>query len=398
MQKDNLQVKDAILYIVFLRSLFPKQKILDLLPEESDTINDIYEYSNYGDHLAHLYEGGSIDDDHLNKRMDILEKVITPKRNRCDIIKMIKESNKPSGIKGLNRLFDYVGPKYGELVRCCDCRNMILPKDLPMHAKIIVGSNPLDYYISEQQYLTSALYLLSKGFFFKKILEKYFQAHIFLGLADHPKMYGTFIQTFAKMAIIEFFNFIEAFVNSVGLNYKNEQRDVKSEISMWLDGKYMTNTNQRKQRKYKIPLTGKLSLFPEIIRDNNPNIGMQNDFEKKYRYEKDFIRIKTLRNNIVHNKDDVDKIVNPLYYLNEAHKAYYVIGKMALDFWGKCYSDSKLTYIRIFDQRNIQRGLDFVKYEHSIIALEVPVFTAEDSLDVKNEILSFKFDENLPPA
>lgn len=172
---------------------------------------------------------------------------------------------------------------------------------------------------------------------------------------------NTNIGSFCRTALLNFYSFIEAFINGIGLDhlYKNGQKLVSKDQEL-LKGKNKDNYSS---------LEKKIEQFPQIIRPDKKRVLIVTDIsQRKDPFKTFFDEGKEIRDSAVHFSALKEPIVRrPDEWLAEVKQYSKVSLDVAKYFWEACYQTKKYPdYMDILDYdilKNIALKRLAVSYE-----------------------------------
>ena len=235
------------------------------------------------------------------------------------------------------------GIEYGWLETLMDCKKMNLPSCLPYQAKVGIFHHAGNVSTEDQFLLTDAFYILAKaissyklhlkyGEYLNKKLNNKINKEAYREITDN-KLNSI---TYARLSLVGFYSFIEAFVNSIGYDYYK-----------WNESNLDETTNSIlkgiKNNRF-ISIEDKFEKFPQIIRNDQ----LQKVFVKDAKQRKDpyltFLdKYKKLRDSSVHHSPDKENIwLKPEDWKNKAVEFSKITMAVAKDFWHSCYPDKEL--------------------------------------------------------
>ena len=262
------------------------------------------------------------------------------------------------------------GIEYRWLDERMDCSRMGLPRDLPWHARIGIGYHAGRASVEEE-------FLLRDAFFMLESAEESFAAmHAYAGtltqtdaggLPEPPKsllLANYNVAAFSRLCIISFFSFIEAYVNSVGYDFRlrNHSRLTPEQNEMLIG---------RKKGRL-ISVEYKIEKFPSIIRaDGRSPIVISDPAQLRDPFATFVQKVKTTRDSAVHYSPVKEAIwLGPSDWLGQARSASKLCVEVARAFWTACYpAREKPQYLN---------GLDY----------QAHVATAKERIKAKNDMRS----------
>jgi hypothetical protein len=259
------------------------------------------------------------------------------------------------------------GLEYKWIFERMDCSRMGLPNDLPWHARIGIGHHAGRYSVEEPFLLHDAFFMLASAEeTFTKMNEIASKTGgIENANEDLSRVYlaNSNVAAYARLCIISFFSFIEAFVNSVGYDFylRNVESLSASEIELL----------QGKKKGRLISLEYKIEKYPSIIRlDKKSPLVLSDDAQIEEPFKSFVQRVKLIRDSSVHFAPPKEAIWRkPLDWLENARIASKLCTEVAKKFWKACYPD-----------KNSPRYLEHLDYDQlSVIA--------SDRLKAKNDFL-----------
>lgn len=233
-------------------------------------------------------------------------------------------------------LYSY-GIEYRWLDERMDCSKMGFPIDLPWHTKIGLGHHAGMGSVEEEFLLRDAFFMLASA------EEAYTDMHTYsdelkkIGKEDTPESFKNLtlanhnIAAYSRLCIISFFSFVEAFVNSVGHDFRlRNQGGLNPEQAEILNGK-------KKGRL--ISIEYKIEKIPAIIRtDKQAPIVISDPLQIKEPFTSFVQQVKAIRDSSVHYSPIKEAIWRkPLDWLEKARTASTLCTTVALEFWRACY-------------------------------------------------------------
>lgn len=319
------ELRSHIVYFQFISSLIPMEKG-GLSKENKEFIVNTFDFIN-------KFKSESIDEgrillDNLKEKCLDLQK-ICPLKVSLETA-AIKFSEKMHENK---QLFSF-GLEYGFLQELIDCSNLGYPEYLPYHAKIGIGGHAGRGSIEEEFLLKDAFFLLIKAEKAYETLHKYgeYYKKNNLLLPDKKQLseltvLNQNVATYSRLCLVSFFSFVEAFVNSIGYDYlqRNKEKLTDEQIKT-LSGK---NKNG-----YYLSLEDKIKQYPKIIVPSNP-ISTKNLALLKN-------ELKEIRDSAMHYSPLKEAIWRkPKNWLDKTKKVSELSISFSLEFWKTCYSDQK---------------------------------------------------------
>lgn len=261
---NHMQIKNKLtVYLVYLQlmtSLTPKDKggisnktVRESLIEASEFLKKTDE--------DEIVNKGPVLINHLQSVVDWYKKSFPP---QIPLEQIAEEFN---NFFSKNKETYSWGLEYGWVQKVMDCSSMGFPEDLPFHARIGIGHHAGFGSVEEEFLLRDAFFMLALS------EESYENMHTYAkywkesNKHDDPelvnKIFGTANQnvaTYARLSILSFFSFVEAFVNSVGYDFSLRNKDV-------LDPEEIEILHGTKKGRY-LSLEYKIEKIPSIIRSD----------------------------------------------------------------------------------------------------------------------------------
>jgi len=218
-----------------------------------------------------------------------------------------------------------------------DCSSMGFPSDLPWHTRIGLGNHAGRVSIEEEFLLRDAFYLLElaeESFINLNVygdeINKYGQKDIEDGMTTLTLL-NYDVGLYSRLCIVNFFSFIEAFINSVGYDYYlRNQYNLSPENIEILNGK--------KNNRY-LSLESKIEKYPSIIREDKLSPIIISDPSQLKEPFKTFIySIKAIRDSSMHYAPSKEPIwQKPLDWLENVRNSSRLCIDVAREFWISCY-------------------------------------------------------------
>jgi len=261
-------------------------------------------------------------------------KIFPPRKRLEDIAREYKKFQLE------NPNYPTYGIIYGWLNDLIDCKKLY-SDGLPSHARVGAFLHAGKFAVDENMILRDA-------FFFLVLAEKEMESfNQFITLSKIGKnalnegsysrmMYmNTNIGSFCRTALVNFYSFVEAFVNGIGLDhlFKNNQK-LESKDQEILQGKYKGSY---------ISLEKRLEQFPQIIRPDRKRVLIVTDLsQRKEPYKTFFDEGKEIRDSAVHFSALKEPIVRkPDEWLAKVKQYSKVSLNVAKDFWEASYQTKR---------------------------------------------------------
>ncbi len=277
---------------------------------------------------------------HIEKSLDIIlksyNKALKPKKNYKDIAREFK-----SLYSDEQELYSN-GIALGELDKWFDSSALKFPKHLPFHTKIGLGHHAGHANIEEEYLLRDAFYSYLKAKETDGILTEFGKDII----AEHKggrmddKVYRELTQfkycliTYARLSVVSFYSFLEAFINSIGYDYHYKYDNILNENEKEIllgksSGRYLS-------------LEMKLEKYPALIRkDKRQCIFLSDKSNRVEPYLSFFDYYKFLRDASVHYSPFKEKITMRVEdWIERANKCSKVTIEVAKNFWDFCYPNT----------------------------------------------------------
>ena len=247
------------------------------------------------------------------------------------------------------------GILYGWLNDLIDCKNLS-SEPLPSHARVGVNLHAGKIVIEESIILRDAFFFLVLA---EQQLEKLLSLQKVGNMAlpkdleearyERGMIYNSNVGTFSRMSLLNFFSFIEAYVNGIGLDhlYNNGSR---------LEINERETLTGKKKDKY-LSLERKIELYQQIIRpDKKLQMTDPNQCEEPFRSF--FRECKEIRDASVHFSALKAPIVRrPNEWIDKVNEYAKITLDLAKKFWDACYSSEKYpNYLDILDY-DVHKGL-----------------------------------------
>lgn len=229
------------------------------------------------------------------------------------------------------------GIEFGWLQKYIDCR-LIFEEQLPYHTRVGILAHAGNFAIEEQNLLIDAFFLLvlaEDGM--AKINTIVKRMSILINPYDE-KVYkeanaiNTNVCMFSRLGILTLYSFVEAFVNSVGYDFlqKNKESLSKENIEILMGkkkGRYLT-------------LESKLELFHKIIRGDNKQVFTTDKDKDPF---KTFLNdYKNLRDSSVHYMPTKEPIWRkPADWISKINEYSQITIEISIRFWKACYPHRK---------------------------------------------------------
>jgi len=226
------------------------------------------------------------------------------------------------------------GLEHGFLQELINCSNLGHPEDLPYHARIGIGGHASFAAIEEEFLLEDAFFLLIKAENAYETLHKYGEYCKKNNLLPPDKkqlseltVLNQNVATYSRLCVVSFFSFVEAFVNSIGHDYLQRNKEKLT------DKQIKTLSGKTKNGHY-LSLEDKVKQYPKIIVPSNP-IGTKDITLLKN-------GLKEIRNSAMHYSPHKEAILRkPKDWLNKTKKVSELSISFSLEFWKACYPDKK---------------------------------------------------------
>jgi hypothetical protein len=227
------------------------------------------------------------------------------------------------------------GVTFGWLSRMIDCTPIGLLEDLPYHARIGLAGHAGNANVEEAVLLHDAFFLLQIAkVCYSKMLVAGSRFSTIRSTDPHYRSLSTANQnvgSVARLSVLSFYAFVEAFVNSVGNDFaaRDASRCTAAELEI-LHGK--------KKGKY-LSLEVKIESFQKIIRKDKKSLIVLSDAaQRKEPFITFFSNIKEVRDASAHfgvGKASIWR--SPQEWLKFADSTSAVSLAVASEFWEACY-------------------------------------------------------------
>jgi hypothetical protein len=345
---DNLQasVRSVLDKVVFLQLIGSFDPLLDFAMTKQLAID------------THDFVRDSSETEVASKLPEIeqrLEPMVSLAKNKyppkVDISTIASEWN--SLFRADRGFFPY-GIEYGWAHQLMDMANLGLYRDyVPYNFRIGLGPNKGFFSIEEDFLLRDSFAFLLKAIHTKSSLDRYAkrikQADLLKGTTPNRKTYQNIsnlkfeIASYARVAIISFYSFVECFVNSIGYShFMYNQGSLSADSQELLKGK--------SKNRY-LSLKEKVKRYPALLRGGSPAVGNQPDAERR-----DFFALyEELRNSSVHYSPLKAPIwLKPDDWLASAKHFSEIALQVARQFWADCFSRPEgPAYLGKFDYRRL---------------------------------------------
>lgn len=324
-----------LVYLQLMTSLTPKEKGGISNKTVRESLIEISEFLKKTDE-DEIINKGPILINQLQTFVDLYKKSFPPK------IPLEQIAIEFNNLVSENKEIYSWGLEYGWVQKAMDCSKMGFPEDLPFHARVGLGHHAGFGSIEEEFLLRDAFFMLTLS------EESYENMHTYAKYwkeSNKPddselvkKIFGTANQnvaTYARLSILSFFSFIEAFVNSVGYDFSLRNKDV-------LNPEEIEILHGRKKGRY-LSLEDKIEKFPSIIRlDKKTPIIISDTKQIKEPFKTFFENIKEIRDSSVHYSPKKENIWRkPDDWINKAKSTSKLCLEVASEFWKACYSGRK---------------------------------------------------------
>ena len=342
------QLTVHLVYLQLMTSLMPKDKggisnktVRESLIETSEFLNKANE--------DEIVNKGPILINHLQRAVDWYKESFPPK---IPLEQITEEFNK---FFTKNRDTYSWGLEYGWLQKVMDCSKMGFPEDLPFHARIGIGHHAGFGCVVEEFLLRDAFFMLALSEESYNKMDAYARFWKESNKTDNPelvnKIFGAANQnvaTYARLSILSFFSFVEAFVNSIGYDYSLRNKDI-------LSPKEIEILHGTKNGRY-LSLEYKIEKFQSIIRLDKKIPLILSDPKQIKEPFKTFIKnIKEIRDSSIHYSPKKVAIWRkPDDWINKAKYTSKLCLEISLKVWKACYPDKK--------EPRYLKGLDYDKY------------------------------------
>lgn len=227
------------------------------------------------------------------------------------------------------------GLEYRWVFERMDCSRMGLPNDLPWHTRVGIGNHAGRFSIEE-------LFLLNDSFFMLASAEETFtnMNEAANNIDKQPEtnfsvnelyLANSNVAAYSRLCIINFFSFIEAFVNSVGYDFYLRNLNTLSSGE--------TEILQGKKNGRLVSVEYKIEKYPSIIRaDKKSPIVLSDDAQIKEPFKSFAKQTKLIRDSSVHFAPQKEAIWRrPLDWIENARSASKLCTEVAKEFWKACY-------------------------------------------------------------
>ena len=246
--------------------------------------------------------------------------------------------------KNGNEVYSY-GLDFGWLEQQMDLANMHMYSDTPYHYKVGLGAHKGNGSIEEDFLLKDAFNTYCTTQYYYTFLHEYgdqLKKDESKGLIEfNQKYYQELanikfqVAAFARLTIVSFYAFVEAFVNSIGHNYilRNQGKLTQTQVDL-LNGKKKNNF---------LSLKSKMEKFQEVIRqDGKVKIPLSDPAQIIEPLRTFFDDYEQLRNSAVHYAPTKEKIwMTPQDWMNKASEFSKISCASALTFWKACFPNSE---------------------------------------------------------
>lgn len=248
------------------------------------------------------------------------------------------------------------GIEYGWLARRFRSPSILLPFELPPHARVGIGIFSGGLALEEADLLGDAFFLLAQSRRAYQGLISFAEGQVDSRTVEdrrRDRLQATSLNlnvgTFARLGVLTSAAFVESFVNSIGHTEANRQPQAP-EKAEYLRGRSKGNF---------IPLDAKLEVFPSLIRPDGRSPLKVRDLRQRQEPFATFLAAtKGVRDSAMHFAPGKAAIIrSPDNWLTQVEQA--VLGSVAVAraFWTACYD-----------------GLDFPKY---LVDLDVEKLTTD---------------------
>jgi hypothetical protein len=252
---------------------------------------------------------------------------------------------------------------YGWLNDLIDCRKLYV-NSLPSHAKVGTHIHAGKFAIEESIIIRDAFFFLLMAHKEMKKLKAFVARPNSQSVLSNKKysramLINTNIGSFCRTAHLNFYSFVEAFVNGVGLDYLYKNKSC-------LNQKDQDILMGRVNNKY-ISIERKIELYPQIIRPDKKRVLFLTDSHQiKFPFKKFFTEGKNLRDSSVHFSSLKEPIVRrPQEWLEKADEYSKLSLEVAKEFWEACYQTKKYPdYLDLLDY-SILTNIASKRYEES---------------------------------
>ncbi|MGD8307013.1 MAG: hypothetical protein PVF17_10190 [Ignavibacteria bacterium] len=277
---------------------------------------------------------------HIEKSLDMIlksyKKSFKLKKSYTDIAKEFK-----SLYTNEEELFSN-GIALGELDKWFDTKALKFPNHLPFHTKIGLGHHAGHANIEEEYLLRDAFYSFLKAKESDEILTKFGKDII----KEHKegrmneKAYWELTQfkycliTYARLSVVSFYSFLEAFVNSIGYDYHYKNYNI-------LDDKEREILLGKSNSRY-LSLEAKLEKYPTLIRKDKKQCIFLADKSKRIEtYLSFFNYYKFLRDASIHYSPFKEPItMRTVNWIERAERCSAISIEVAKEFWSFCYPNT----------------------------------------------------------
>jgi hypothetical protein len=356
-------------YLNFLTWLLPKSFWLEKLPDHKDDIEEIIPYGNSkGYSYYEKYKDEPNIDVLLSQKIKLLHSVLKPKHDFDWQVFIIDNyfARRNRSQDMIKDAYNFEGIEYYKLKNAYKL-DFDLPKDLPLHSKLLPGRDKLDYVTVEQAMFYNIAISLGKAICLKQILYDNFAHHFFLSIYGDATQFHTLITYYSKTLILQLYSFLECFVNSCAFDYTIKNNiNINNPLRMELGGR----NNKRGYHS----IDYKLKHFPQIISNNIIDIEQwkkEKSHHKEYLYPERSM-YDNLRDSQVHLHLDIhinsEKLFynNPIEWLEDGYEYYKLIIDTVKLFWNNCYPDIELTYLKMNDDNIADMIVRIINYELSL--------------------------------
>jgi hypothetical protein len=224
------------------------------------------------------------------------------------------------------------GIPYGWLAERFDVSRLRQPTDLPKHARFGIGEHLGSVQVEEAMLLSDAVFLLLRARESSRRLRHFVKENSTskdLGAYKSASARSAAVCTYSRLGVLTAAAFVEAFVNSIGLN-EADRADLSVEDAEQLRGS--------KKGRY-LQFERKLELFPRLIRpDKKSPLVISDSVQMREPFRRFLNQTKSLRDSSMHYAPGKAVILRPplewLGLLEDSISDAVAVGR---EFWIACY-------------------------------------------------------------
>lgn len=247
------------------------------------------------------------------------------------------------------------GLLYGWLNDLIDCTKLYREK-IPSHSRVGVHMHAGNFAIEESIFLRDAFFFMIlaekelENLEKMRLSEKFENSNFSSKEYEMARIWNANVGTFCRTAHLNFYSFVEAFINGIGLDHLFVHTSTLSKDQQEL--------LQGKKKNSFLSLEKKVEIFHEIIRPDKKKVIVTTDPNQiKEPFKTFFDECKEIRDSSVHFSALKEPIVRkPQEWIEKVHIYSKVALEAARAFWTACYETDKYPdYLDLLDYEILKK-------------------------------------------